>query len=195
MYAPKPSPQRTCLVTGESLYKDDLLRFVLNPQAALIHDITGKLPGRGMYVSLSKPMVVEAVERKLFKRAARKPITIAEHFEDEVHAHLHDRVLQGVSLARKAGCAISGFDKCDKALKDNKVACMLHASDAASDGVRKLTPADERCFANTMFSRNALSEAIGGENIVHIAILKGEGSVFFLKQLRRFALFLEKTPL
>lgn len=192
---PRPVPERTCLVTGEQKLKDDLIRLVIGPDATLVHDITGKLPGRGLYVSLSKSLLTEAIERKIIKRAAKRPITIPDAFETLVEAHLRKRLLEAVSLARKAGAAVSGFDQCHKALLSGKVAVMLHAEDAADDGIRKLTSKENPVLSLNLFDRTALSSVMGGENTVHVAIMEGKGSAFFLKQLRRFTLFLEKTPL
>ncbi len=192
---PKAEPQRTCLVTREELGKDDLLRFVIAPDGALVHDITGKLPGRGLYLGLSKPMLAEALERKLFSRAAKESVHVADGFEDVVEAHLRARVLQALSLARKAGDAFCGFDKCLAALHSGEVACMLHASDAGNDGIRKLSPRDNAFSSTIAFTRDELSTVMGGANVVHVAVMNGASSQFFLKQLRRFALFIEKTPL
>jgi len=192
---PKAEPLRTCLVTREELGKDDLLRFVIAPDGALVHDITGKLPGRGLYIGLSKPMLAEAMERKLFSKAAKQPIHAPEAFEDVVEKHLRDRVLQALSLARKAGDAVAGFDKCMAAIQSDAVACMLHASDAGNDGIRKLSPRETPFSSTIAFTRDELSQVMGGGNTVHVAVLIGASSQFFLKQLRRFALFIEKTPL
>lgn len=192
---PKAEPQRTCLVTREELGKDDLLRFLIAPDGALVHDITGKLPGRGMYLALSKPMLAEAIERKLFSRSSKQSVHVPAGFEDVVEQHLRARVLQALSLARKAGDAIAGFDKCLAAVHSGAVACMLHASDAGNDGIRKLAPRDSAFSSTIAFTRDELSQVMGGQNMVHVAVLNGESSQFFLKQLRRFALFIEKTPL
>lgn len=192
---PKAEPQRTCLVTREELGKDDLLRFVVAPDGALVHDITGKLPGRGLYTTLSKPMLAEAIERKLFSRAAKQSIHVPDAFEEVVEEHLRARVLQALSLARKAGDALSGFDKCLAAMQADAVACMLHAADAGNDGIRKLSPRHTPFSTTIAFTRDELSQVMGGDNTVHVAVLNGASSQFFLKQLRRFALFIEKTPL
>lgn len=196
---PKPTPLRTCLITREEHDKSQLLRFVVAPDGALMHDITGKLPGRGMYLTISKLLLIEALERKLFSRAAKRSVHVTEGFEDVVEQHLHDRVLQALSLARKAGSAIAGFDKCLDAMHADSVVCMLHARDAGSDGVKKLSPrvsASGPSFSSSgYFSREALSRIMGGDNVVHVAVLEGQAGAFFLTQLRRFALFFEKTPL
>lgn len=192
---PKAEPQRTCLVTREELAKEELLRFVIAPDGALVHDITGKLPGRGMYTALSKPMLAEAIERKLFSRASKQSVHVPAAFEDVVEGHLRARVLQALSLARKAGDALAGFDKCLAAVQSDAVACMLHASDAGNDGIRKLSPRSTPFSSTIAFTRDELSGVMGGGNVVHVAVLEGASSQFFLKQLRRFALFIEKTPL
>jgi predicted RNA-binding protein YlxR (DUF448 family) len=175
------------------------LRFVVAPDGALVHDITGKLPGRGMYLALDKNLLTEAIERKSFSRSSKRAVYVSEGFESLVESQLEERVLQALSLARKAGQALCGFDKCMEATRAEDVLCMLHARDAASDGVRKLTPMKSDgnpCFSSTLyFTRDALSRVMGAENVVHVAVLEGQAGQFFLTQLRRFALFIEKTPL
>lgn len=196
---PKQTPLRTCLLTREEHPKQLLLRFIVAPDGTLVHDITGKLPGRGMYLALGKHLLTEAIERKLFSRAAEKAVFVSDGFENLVESHLHARVLQALALSRKAGDAVSGFDKCLNAMQAEEVACMLHARDAGSDGIKKLSPrmteGKPQFSTSTYFSRDELSRIMGGNNVVHVAVLEGASSAFFLTQLRRFALFIEKTPL
>jgi len=47
----KDEPQRTCVVTRHSADKAELVRFVVGPDVTIVPDISGKLPGRGIYVS------------------------------------------------------------------------------------------------------------------------------------------------
>jgi predicted RNA-binding protein YlxR (DUF448 family) len=43
-------PIRRCLVTGEQLPKESLIRLVRTPDGLLSIDLTGKLNGRGAYI-------------------------------------------------------------------------------------------------------------------------------------------------
>ena len=65
------NPTRTCIVTREGHPKEVLLRFVVAPGGKLVADLSGKLPGRGMYVTCSKLLVAEAIAKRAFSRAAK----------------------------------------------------------------------------------------------------------------------------
>ena len=47
-------PERKCIATGEIQPKQGLIRFVMGPEAQVVPDIFGKLPGRGVYVTASR---------------------------------------------------------------------------------------------------------------------------------------------
>lgn len=132
-----PEPSRSCIVTREAKAKEELIRFVLSPDGVLTPDLGNKLPGRGMYVSVSKLVLIEALHKKAFNRAAGEPVKVPEGLLANVEAQLQRRVADALSLARKAGQVITGFEKVEKALLSGKVVAMVHASDAAEDGVKK----------------------------------------------------------
>ena len=63
-------PLRTCVITKESLPKQELLRIVRTPEGEVKPDLTGKLNGRGAYIKkdisvLEKAIKTKALERKL----------------------------------------------------------------------------------------------------------------------------------
>ena len=51
------TPIRRCLVTGEQLPKQTLLRIVLTPQGQLSIDPSGKLNGRGAYLQKNVDLI------------------------------------------------------------------------------------------------------------------------------------------
>lgn len=189
------SPERQCLVTREVRLKESLLRFVVSPDGALVADWAGKLPGRGMYVSLGVSHFRRALEKKMFGRAAKQPVRIPDDFEDRVIAQARERICSALSMARKAGCVIAGFEKVEQALQVNEVVVLLHASDAGDDGVKKLAKYTSGIVVLNLLSREELGKILGRENPVHVAVLAGNAGDFFMNEARRFALFLEKTTL
>ncbi|HVG47675.1 MAG TPA: DUF448 domain-containing protein, partial [Rubellimicrobium sp.] len=111
----REEPERRCLVTSETGPKSGLVRFVVGPDGSIVPDIAGKLPGRGLYVTASRP-ILEQARKGQFARAAKAPVTVPEDLADEVERQLAHRVVDLVSLARKAGLAIAGFEKVKEAL-------------------------------------------------------------------------------
>ena len=63
-------PLRTCVVTKETLPKQELLRIVRTKEMQVMPDETGKLNGRGAYIKkdlavLEKAIKTKALEKKL----------------------------------------------------------------------------------------------------------------------------------
>lgn len=186
---PKFAPERTCIVTRETRAKEELLRFVIGPEGQLVADVSGKLPGRGLYTLPSRLTVAEAIAKKSFARAAKQPVSIAEGFLDLLQSQLERRVADTLSIARKAGQVVTGFEKVDEAVKYGKAAALIHASDASPDQVRKLRSDELPTFQE--LPRALLSHVLARENAVHVAVLHGPAAALFLREARRFALFLQ----
>lgn len=185
----KAEPERSCIVTREIKRKEALIRFVVGPGDTLVADLNHKLPGRGLYVSNSRLLVAEAIARRSFSRAAKTQVAIPEGFLDQLESLLARRVAEALSLARKAGEVVTGFQQVEEALSKGKVAALIHADDASEDGVKKLKREGIPTFGN--LPRALLSEVLGKENAVHVAVLKGPAAPFFIETARRFTLFLE----
>ena len=113
--AERDGPERRCLVTGEKAPKAGLVRFVLSPDGVVVPDIAGKLPGRGFHVTASRP-ILEKARAAQFARAARAPVTVPPDLVQAVERQLAARLVELLSLARKAGLAICGFEKVRDAL-------------------------------------------------------------------------------
>ncbi len=185
----KTEPERTCIVTHRALAKGELLRFVVGPNATLVADVTGKLPGRGMYVGASRLLVAEAIAKRAFSRAAKTQVTVPEGLLATLEAQLARRVGEALSLARKSGQVVVGFEKVEEAIKSGKVEALIHAEDAGADGLKKLSHYHGPTF--TQLPRAMLSEVLGRENAVHAAVIHGPMAAFFIEEARRFALFLD----
>ena len=68
-------PERRCLGCGRRAPKSALARFVAVPvehgARDLVRDVTGRVPGRGLYVCPDPGCFGRAVERSAFRRGAR----------------------------------------------------------------------------------------------------------------------------
>jgi uncharacterized protein len=80
----KKVPLRKCVVTGEMLPKRSMIRVVRSKEGVVSVDPTGKLSGRGAYVSKSE----EAVE------IARKKNVLGRQLEVTIPAEIYDELLK-----------------------------------------------------------------------------------------------------
>ena len=64
----KKIPLRTCVVTKESLPKQELIRIVRTPEGAVEVDITGKKNGRGAYIKKDLAVLETAEKTKILEK-------------------------------------------------------------------------------------------------------------------------------
>jgi hypothetical protein len=163
-----------CIVTRTVRDEAELIRFVRSPDGVAVPDLARKLPGRGVWVSLDRAVLAEAVRKKLFSRGFSAETTIPPDLPSMVSAQLRQQALSLLSLAKKAGEAVSGFVKVEDMLGRGRAKLLFHGTDAALDGCRKLdrlaAPEVDRVV---LFERRELDLAFGRPNVVHAAVAKG----------------------
>jgi len=174
--APESGPLRRCLVTGMVQTKTALVRFVIDPEGAIVPDLDGSLPGRGLWLSARRDVVETATAKKAFARAARRAVVVPNDLANRVEALLRRRCLETVGLARRAGLVAAGFDVVKAAAKQGHVMLLLEASDGAMDGRRKVTGAAPGVPVVDVFSAAELAAALGREHVIHVAISASRAS-------------------
>ena len=184
-------PERTCIATRETHPRAALLRFVLSPEGEVLFDIKGDLPGRGAWVKPKRAALQEAVRRRAFSRAFRAPAKVPEDLPERVAAQLREAAVATLSLARKAGAAVAGFDKVREALRAGDVAVLIEATDGAEGGRRKVVSLAEAAkpgvlLVETLDSRE-LGLAFGRERVIHAAMKPGGLARKFLDLARKLA--------
>lgn len=194
---------RTCIVTRESGSADDLIRFVAGPDGSVVPDLKRNLPGRGCWVKAERRLVDEAVKRKLFARALKDDVKPQADLGALVDQLLTKSALGSLALARKSGAVVSGSTKVDQAIRSGAAALVLHAQEAASDGVRKLDQARRVVVrmdgpeipAFTLFKGEEMDLAFGGGNVIHAAVLDGKAAAGVVQRLLLLHRYRGESPL
>jgi predicted RNA-binding protein YlxR (DUF448 family) len=172
--APPPQrPQRRCIVTGEVRDRGALLRLVVGPDGAIVPDIEGRLPGRGLWLTPRRDIVERAVAKRIFARAARRPVAVSPELADRIESLLARRCCDALGLARRAGLAVAGFERVGEAARRGRAGLLLFALDGAEGGRRKLTAFGRELPSARVLSAAELGGAFGRERIVHVAVAGG----------------------
>src|SRR5690606_39058607 len=154
----RETPERRCIVTGEVQPKTGLIRFVASPDGDVVPDLAEKLPGRGFWVTADRTILTRAMAKGLFSRGAKAPVTAPDDLLDLIEAGLARRVVELISLSRKTGNAVAGFEKVKGWLALGKAKVLLQASDGSDRGKGKLwTPEGGRWFGCMTASELGLS--------------------------------------
>jgi hypothetical protein len=189
---------RMCAVSREVRPIDELIRFVVSPQGEVVADLKRKLPGRGLWVSASRRAVAEAVRRNHFNKGFKRDLRVTATLPEDTEALLVRSAIEALAMAAKAGQVVSGFGKVEDALSQGlarnqaRVQALIHASDGAADGIRKL---DALVRPNsgvndeshpvpvvTALTSEQLDLALGRSNVIHAALLAGPASKTFLSR-------------
>lgn len=161
------------------------MRFVLGPDGAVAPDFSGKLPGRGAWVSANRAALETAVRKGAFARSFKGAAAVPADLVERVEAGLAKLALSALGMSRKAGDVILGFDQVRAALKDRKAGVLIAASDGAEDGRRKLKALSRSAALVEIFNGRELSDALGRDGVVHAALKDGPGTERFLRGVRR----------
>lgn len=165
-------PERKCIATGEVQPKNGLIRFVLGPEGQIVPDLAGKLPGRGLYVSADRAALDKAAAKGLFSRAMKQPVKAPEGLTDLVEQMLARRVVDLISLARKSGEAVSGYEKVKTWLQTEEATVLIQAEDGSGRGKSKLsTPYGGRYIG--WLTADELGMAFGRQTVIHAALGSG----------------------
>lgn len=164
---------RKCIVTGQILEKDCLLRFTVTPDNIVVPDFKKKLPGKGIWVKNSKQALQTAVAKGLFSKAIKTNVKANKELVEMVEHLLRKKGLELTSLARKAGILITGFEKVKEAIKKDKIAFVLEAKDAGDDGHNKIISIAKGLDVFALYSVDELDVALDKVNTVHVAFTKG----------------------
>jgi predicted RNA-binding protein YlxR (DUF448 family) len=192
----KSATMRMCAVSREVRPIDELIRFVVSPTGEVLADVKRKLPGRGLWVSASHMAVAEAVRRHHFSRGFRRDVRVAPSLVSDTEQLLVRNVVEALAMAAKASQVVSGFAKVEAALtagpKAAPIQALIHASDGAEDGIRKLDALARQKAGNrgerpgfptvTALTSSELDLALGRSNVVHAALLAGPASRTFLSR-------------
>ena len=177
-------PDRKCIATGEVQPKFGLIRFVVGPDGQVYPDVMGKLPGRGAYVAADRAALTKAVQKKLFSRGFKMQVTVQSDLVDEVERQLTRRVIDLLSLARKSGDAVAGYEKVKTWLDKEEARVLLQASDGSGRGKSKLSTPHRGKYIGWL-TADELGMAFGRQTVIHAALASGGLSKRVVEEAQR----------
>jgi predicted RNA-binding protein YlxR (DUF448 family) len=186
--------ERLCIVTRAVRPIGQMIRFVIAPNGEAMPDLKHNLPGRGVWVTATRSALDEAVKSNAFARGFRRDVRAGD-LVNRTEGLLEDATRDALAVARKAGLVAMGFAQVETALKRDAVIALVHAAEAAPDGVKKLDSSlrQSRQAGSVRVIRiltsHQLDLALGRPNVIHAALLAGRASETFMARLRRLERF------
>ncbi len=182
--APSTGPRRRCLARRSPEPKEKLVRFVLGPDGRLVPDLAGRLPGRGLWLSADREVLLAPRTRRSLARAGVREVDL-EALRDELERLLERRCLDLIGLARRAGQVVAGFEKVRERLARHEVAVLLVARDASANARRRFRHLPPETVRFETLDRTALGAALGRPEAVYVALAPGRLARRLVTELSR----------
>ena len=175
---------RKCISSGEVKDTSALLRFVVGPEGSIVADVLGKLPGKGIWVTCDQAAIKKAAIEGLFSRAARRAVHVSETLTYDVEKLVTKRVVSLLSLARKSGHAVFGYEKVKSWISKELAHVLIQSFEGSTRGKSKLSTPKGGIFIGWLGSAE-LSSAFGRETVIHCALASGGITQRVVNEARR----------
>lgn len=144
-------------------------------------------------MSPRRDIVERAVAKRLFARAAHRPVTVPPGVADQIEALLAQRCIDAIGLGRRAGLAVAGFERVSEALRNGKAAVLLAAMDGAEGGRRKLAGLGRGLPLVCVLTAAEIGAAFGREHVVNASLGSGPLGRRFVVDAQKLAGFRANT--
>jgi len=122
-------------------------------------------------------MIEMACAKNLFARSAKAAVRVPEALPSLVESALRAHCLSLIGLARRAGQAVTGFEKVRSRLEKGEGAVLVQACDAGEDGRARLARLGQAVTPGLkpveLFDATELGVVFGRPSAVHVVVLPG----------------------
>ena len=160
------------MVMGEGQHKHGVFRFFVSPHKQIVPALAEKLPGLGIWVSPQHDAVSPAFGTGLLFRGAKKPVSVDPNLLTDLIENMGRRVVELISLSRKSGRAVAGYEKVKDWLLKEEAQVLIQASDGSVRGKSKLSTPHGGSFIGWL-TADELGAAFGRQTVIHCALASG----------------------
>ena len=163
--------ERTCILSGKTLPRERLIRFVAGPDGFAVADLAEKLPGRGAWIEVDADAVRRAADKGVLQRRVGAGLRDVEDDIGRIASMMRGRALATAGLARRAGCLVGGAGKL-AAARDEFVG-LLAAPDASERELRRLSSRLGVEWVTRLFSAEELGSIFGRGSLAFVGVHAG----------------------
>ena len=151
--------------------ENDFIKFSLSPDNKLIPDLHNNLPGKSIWVPANKKLIKYIQERDDVK----KHFGVSRLFSNDlvylVKKILRKKILNSISLTKKAGYLAIGLDTIKTKLIEKNHCLIVVAKGAKSlQSYSVFSSSNVSCFENLLYQKD-LEKSTGKNNVKYVGIL------------------------
>ena len=163
--------ERTCILSGKTLPRERLIRFVAGPDGFAVVDLAEKLPGRGAWIEVDADAVRRADGKGILKRKVGAGLRDVDSDIKRIAQMMRERALATAGLARRAGCLVGGAGKL--AASTDEFVGLFAASDASERELRRLSSRLGVEWTTRLFSAEELGRVFSRDSLAFVGVSAG----------------------
>lgn len=136
-----------------------------------------------------RDIVERAVAKRVFARAARRPVVAPAELADRCEVLLARRCCDALGLTRRAGLAVAGYERVNEAVRRGNAALLLLARDGAEAGRRRMAAAAPGVASASVLDAEEMSGVFGRERVAFVSVGPGPLCSRLRMELQRLAGF------
>ena len=184
-------PQRTCVACRQTKDKNQLVRYVVAPDGAVLVDYRQRLPGRGAYTCIATQCLCDAVKKKSFQRCfkGKSHSVDATALTQQLIMAIEKKIASLIGMSRKSGQIISGSNAIIESLRKNSsIALVLIAADISAAIGQKIETLAQRknIYSARLYDKQMIGQMLGKEERSVIAVQTGLLADSLLNELHRY---------
>ena len=149
------------------------LKLHLSQDGELIPDVLGKIRGSGFCINFDKNELKKLISDR-FKMLDNKEIAQKyTKIQKIIIQQIKKKILSKLSLARKSGNALSGFEKVREAIASKKkVYILFHATDGSKKELNRMLSGSTPPLIITLFDSEELGKIFNRASVAHSCIVE-----------------------
>ena len=165
--------ERTCILSGKTLPRERLIRFVAGPDGFAVVDLAEKLPGRGAWIEGDADAPCGRPTARAFSSARSVPdcVDVEDDIKRIAQMMREPRALATAGLARRAGCLVGGAGKL--AASTDEFVGLFAASDASERELRRLSSRLGVEWTTRLFSAEELGRVFSRDSLAFVGVSAG----------------------
>jgi len=152
--------------------KKDKLKVIIAENGEIIPDIYDKLPGNCIWIGYERQEIEKLIAKRSKSALDEEIIYKCKNLCSAIEKQLRKNIFLKLSLARKSGQAMSGFENVKMAIKSDSVGLLFHACDGSKKELGRITNSSLKLPVVDLFNSEELGKVFNKDTIVHSCVLK-----------------------
>ena len=153
------------------IHQDDFIKISLSPDNKLVPDLHNNLPGKSFWVPANKARIKDILKEGELKTQFEKQQLSSKDLIFLIEKLLRKKILNSISLTKKAGYLAIGLDTIKTQLIERKHCLIIVAKGAKSlKNYSFFSSNNISCFENVLYQED-LERSTGKINVKYVGIL------------------------